>query len=381
MLDLLYDYCYKWKLNVNLLKSQVMVCNRTGRVPLGEVWFIGDQCLESCDEYTYLGMNFTQGGITNRALSVLIGQAKKSLNILNVQMDDIGTFPPPVGLRLFHVCIAPILLYASEVWGYMEARTHQVILNKQCKTLLGVKASTSTAAVLGELGQFPLIITRKVNMIKYWHKIINGPHERLRYKCYQFLKTLVDTPTRGHFRNWTAEIRKIFIETGRHDLWISENTTMTMDSLAQMIKSKLIDVYIQSWNGDLLQDKLRSYRLYKTVFSCEPYLMELSPAVRRSFTRLRLSSHCLQVEMGRYPPRVPAARRLCRQCDISDVEDEFHFVLRCRRHQALRAAHIPRHYWARPNMLTFIDLMSSDDPVIRRKLGLYVHQAMQNREQ
>ena len=51
-------------------------------------------------------------------------------------MKKLGDFPPAVKLRLFHVSIAPILLYSSEVWGYMEASTHQVVLNKWCKCIL-----------------------------------------------------------------------------------------------------------------------------------------------------------------------------------------------------------------------------------------------------
>ena len=115
-LDILYDYCNKWKLNVNVSKSNVMICNQSGRRSEDEIWFYGDQILNVCDTYNDLGISFTSGGITNTSLNVLRNQAKKSLNILNVNMKKLGDFPPAVKLMLFHVSIAPILLHSSEVW-------------------------------------------------------------------------------------------------------------------------------------------------------------------------------------------------------------------------------------------------------------------------
>ena len=156
-LDIVYDYCNKWKLNGICLNRTLWYAIRVAEDL--EMKY-GDQILNVCDTYNYLGISFTSGGITNTTLNVLRNQAKKSLNILNVKVKKLGDFPPAVKLRLFHVSIVPILLYSSEVWGYMEASTHQVhvVLNKWCKCILGVKDSTDNAADAGELGQFPLMI-------------------------------------------------------------------------------------------------------------------------------------------------------------------------------------------------------------------------------
>ena len=73
----LQDYCNKWKLNVNLSKSNVMICNQSGRRSGDEIWFYGDQILNVCDTYNYLGISFTSGGIINTSFNVLRNQAKK----------------------------------------------------------------------------------------------------------------------------------------------------------------------------------------------------------------------------------------------------------------------------------------------------------------
>ena len=53
---------------------------------------------------------------------------------------------------------------------------------------------------------------------------------------------------------------------------------------------------------------------------------------RISFTRLRLTSHNLKSETGRWS-RIPADRRLC---PCGGIQDEEHVIMRCPKTQALR---------------------------------------------
>ena len=45
-------------------------------------------------------------------------------------------------------------------------------------------------------------------------------------------------------------------------------------------------------------------------------------------TKLRISSHHLQIEKGRYQG-VPPDQRLCQKCDSGEVENEIHFLFKC----------------------------------------------------
>ena len=191
-LDLLYDYCTKWKLTVNMSKSKILICKNCGPRMNDEVWFYGDQILDECTAFSYLGVTFTACGITNYSIDVLTGQAKKALATLYANMQSIGTFTPSLSLKCFHTCISPILNYNSGVWGYMEARSMQTLFNRFCKNILGVKLSTSNYAVASELGQYPLIIGRTLTVIKYWMKIILGDHGRLRFYAYRCLRNILE---------------------------------------------------------------------------------------------------------------------------------------------------------------------------------------------
>ena len=80
---------------------------------------------------------------------------------------------------------------------------------------------------------------------------------------------------------------------------------------------------------------------------------------RIALSRLRTSSHRLEIETGRWsrPVRKSIAERLCFLCNT--LEDEFHFILECLVYSDFRSQYIKKKFWKRPNMLKFIELMTS----------------------
>jgi hypothetical protein len=77
-----------------------------------------------------------------------------------------------VQLDLFDKFIGPILSYACEVWGVHKAHEIENVHLEYCKKLLCVKRTTQNDFVYGELGRYPLYITRYVRIVKYWLSII-----------------------------------------------------------------------------------------------------------------------------------------------------------------------------------------------------------------
>ena len=80
---------------------------------------------------------------------------------------------------------------------------------------------------------------------------------------------------------------------------------------------------------------------------------------QQNLTRLRVSSHRLEVECGRWarPERTPFDDRKCKLCH--KLEDEYHIVLECPLYTDLRKQTISKFYWGRPNMPKFIELCKS----------------------
>ena len=94
---------------------------------------------------------------------------------------------------------------------------------------------------------------------------------------------------------------------------------------------------------------------------------------KKCISKLRLSSHCLSVETGRYK-RIPLENRLCPLCSV-DIEDEFHFILICPHYQNLRVTLLKRYYYVRPSVYKFIQLLSTQNVKELCNLGKFIKNA------
>ena len=104
-------------------------------------------------------------------------------------------------------------------------------------------------------------------------------------------------------------------------------------------KEFVMKKFVNIWQQELTtQTKpiLRTSSLFKNDFFIEHHLESITDfGYRTAITKLRCSSHALEIERGRYQnPKVPRDLRLCLVCQI--VEDEEHFVTNCSINQAER---------------------------------------------
>ena len=93
-------------------------------------------------------------------------------------------------IDLFNTMVTPILFYGCEVWGFCQADSLERFFMSFLKSILCVKQSTPNCFVYGELGIFPLIVERKVRILKYWFKILNSSDTCFLRKMYNELLLL-----------------------------------------------------------------------------------------------------------------------------------------------------------------------------------------------
>ena len=76
--------------------------------------------------------------------------------------------------------------------------------------------------------------------------------------------------------------------------------------------------------------KMRIYKLFKQVFQLEPYLLCVKlPKHRVALTKLRVSSHHLAIETGRFhkPSALPVQERLCNTCGKIEDDHEILYIM------------------------------------------------------
>ena len=107
-----------------------------------------------------------------------------------------------------------------------------------------------------------------------------------------------------------------------------------------------------------LNPELNTHAVYGKTTYIPDYL-------RISFTRLRLMSHRLKVETGRWS-RTERSRRVC-HCDRTSVQDESHVLLTCR---------ISAHLRAEFRMLSFASISSLFENQDSYSLCKYVNKVL-----
>lgn len=96
-------------LNVNSSKTKVVIFSRgkTRRIP---VFNFGNNKLDICDDYNYLGITFNYNGNFNKAIKKQISQAKSAMFCLLTKASKLF-LPIDITCDLFDRLVLPILIY------------------------------------------------------------------------------------------------------------------------------------------------------------------------------------------------------------------------------------------------------------------------------
>ena len=89
--------------------------------------------------------------------------------------------------------------------------------------------------------------------------------------------------------------------------------------------------------------KLRLYKKLKSEYSMESYLYHSDFELRSALCKMRISTHSLEIERGRYK-KLSVDERTCNYCSGKAVEDELHFICQCSHYSSERNKRFLRIY-------------------------------------
>jgi hypothetical protein len=392
-LNKLHSYCQTWKLEVNLDKTKVVKFCKNGRI--GSETFVFNNTLVECvKEYKYLGILVTASGSLAPARSNMYDRALKGTFKLKSCTKD-SNISPSLALKLFDQVIKPICLYGSEIWGIEDLTSRKYtkengfdlsfytmpvegIQISYCKYTLGVSKKATNAAVVGELGRFPLGVDIIANIMNFW-KHANSINANPLLSAAVSVSVDLDLSGKNSWASFLPNLSRLLGETISTD-------NLCPKRIVKILKRR----YVNHWNRTVhnpnnpLGGKLSTYRTFKSNFCFEEYLSEVKIAShRRQLTKLRISNHKLAVETGRFTrPLTPRSERLCNICQSDQVEDESHFLLSCPTFAALRTSlitpHLPSNIMNLPIELQVGYLLNSGGSTIR-SVAKYCYQAFNSR--
>ena len=270
-LNLLHLYCKDRNLHVNVNKSKIMVFNAIKDTRL---FMYNDSKLDEVDSFKYLGMTINRRANLQYSQKISIQQALKAKASLECYLNNHKHMPVRDVFDLFDTLVKPIVLFNSEIWGININKELEQFHLSFMKRILGVKKSTNNN--MQRQGDILYIYA-------FTYELLNiGLKSRLHQSIDIFTLFIISV--------------LLLYEYGFDDVW---------EANADFIKQyeqRLKDTFQQKCRSEIANSNRCSlYNHLHREFTTANYLNKVQIRTnRRALTKLRLSSHRLLIERGRW---------------------------------------------------------------------------------
>ena len=325
MLDNLHGFCIKWKLHINASKTKIVIFSK-GRLKNQPTWTLGTHNLEVTQDYVYLGVVLNYNGKFTKAIAKQINQARRASFSLIAKARKLD-LPIDIHLHLFDSCILPILLYGSEVWGFSNLQKIETFYIQYLKHILKIGSRSINNIVLGELGRFKIERYTKQRMLNFWVHIVISKGSKISHAIYNKMR---DLHNKGEFQSqWLSYIKATLVELNLEYLWQAHPENLNYNQMKNIFNEKLNYFYSELWRNEIeISSACDSYIQFKTEHHLEPYLTLLEPKYAIPISKFRCNNHRMPIVTGRYA-NINRLARVCALCNLGDVGDEYHYLLRC----------------------------------------------------
>ena len=305
---ILMEFCHRYGMKVNELKTKLMVIN--GEERDREPFTCKDVTVKHAIKYIYLGSPFTENGSIRSVIELHLKTRTADLNKFKIFCKMNATMPYQYKKKVLQAVITSSLLYGCESWltdSYKDAERKYIAA---LRALLGVREATPANIIYLETGMPKL--NELVRMItgKFIKKNIRGDKD--------------DTPLAKSFKTCQSKGTKGY----RYIKNILDNPNCdTLENLKETFST------VPGTRAATYRSINPNLQVHPVYTSAE-YIEEKK---RITFTRFRLSSHRLKVETGRWS-RMLREDRVC-GCGSGAVQDENHVLFDCLKTEGVRERH------------------------------------------
>jgi len=287
------------KMTLHPSKSKFLTVNSPDRNP----FYIGGVTISATEEYIYLGTPIANKPISEQVQAHIASkkcQARKFASFLRVNCSA----PFAVKHKVWDSAMCSSILYSSETWFTQSLKSASTTYNSTLKQLLGVRLQTPNDLVHTELGVPPVQAKIRLRQFQFLERIKSGTH----FQDSPLARAMARAKSaKSPMGKYLAELEASTLAEILQD----RNTPQHRISNSSTTRA----VTYKSINPEL-----RVHAMYHDIVNPVPELHRIAT------TRLRLGSHQLKVETGRWA-RIPRDLRMC-PCG-SEIQTESHVTLTC----------------------------------------------------
>ena len=185
----LMNFCKKYGMFINELKTQMMVINGKKKDRLD--FTVHNITVKHTTSYVYLGSPFTENGKIQDVIKLHVKSRAKDLNKLRIFCKKNETMPYVFKKKVLDAAIISSLLYACETWLGTEFKDVDKVYVSAVKAVLGVRETTRNDTTLIEAGMPALSQLIKKRTGAFMKKELNSErtHDTPLIKIYKLCKT------------------------------------------------------------------------------------------------------------------------------------------------------------------------------------------------
>ena len=156
---------------------------------------------------------------------------------------------------------------------------------------------------------------------------------------------------------WLDKIKKLLDYNGMSNLF-EEPGSVNHIWFKEAFKLRINDVNRQKWQEVVHNSSAcLTYRIVTVQKDLQYYLINLPVKYAYDLCKFKCGNHKLPIVTGRFQ-NLAIDERVCRLCQLNDVGDEFHYVLRCPFFQENRKKFVKRYYYCNPSALKMTQLFT-----------------------
>ena len=339
ILFIIEDWCKKWRLEVNLAKTNILHVRKCRRPQSKFCFLFNNRPVQYAKSYKYLGVHINEHLNFQFMIEKHAEAAERALSAVITKMIKNGGFPLSIYTMLYDSCVTSVADYSAAVSGFSESTALTKIQLRAVRAFLGVPKNAPNAGVLSEVNWLLPKYRTQLAMVRHYHRLLNMEDNRLTKKIFIWDKELNKSKL---VSSWFNEVRIIFTECNL-ELLFNMGVNFDINFTINYVKLKCLEKQCSSLSEQCMElPKLRTFIQFKD-FNHEPLYVKkhLTFYHRRLLAKARLGCLPLRIETGRYSvPRLPEDKRTCQMCDGDGdgpfIESESHFLFVCKAYRGER---------------------------------------------
>ena len=152
LLDRAHRWCYKWKMQINHEKSNIVHFRRKRVNRSSRRFKFGSKKLSVVNSYKYLGFLLDEHLYFVQGVDVLSSSAGRALSTVIAKFKHLRNVGFTTYTKLYNCCVKLILGLSSAVWKDKKYIEHIKVFNRAIRYFLGLPRTAPIVGMCGDMG-------------------------------------------------------------------------------------------------------------------------------------------------------------------------------------------------------------------------------------